>query len=74
MNVKIIISVNKYYNWNSNTCICENSQYLKSIADTTVKECNKIAIVMDTLTKERQILEQRKRKILRQQMSGVLFQ
>ena len=25
----------KYYSWNPSTCICQNSKYLKSIADTS---------------------------------------
>ena len=28
------------YSWNPNTSICENSKYLKSIADTFVIECD----------------------------------
>ena len=38
----------KDYSSNPSTCICENSKYLKSIADTSVTECNQIIIVMDT--------------------------
>ena len=30
-------------------CICENSKYIKSIADTSVTECDEIIIVMDTI-------------------------
>ena len=38
VNVKIIIHAKKYYSWNYSTCICENSKYLKNIADTSVVE------------------------------------
>ena len=38
----------KDYSWNPSTCICENSKYLKSIADTSVTECDDIIIVIDT--------------------------
>ena len=46
VNVKIIVHAKKDYSWNPNTCICENSKYLKSIIDTTVTECDEIIIVM----------------------------
>ena len=29
----------KDHGWNPNACICENSKYLKRIADTSVTEC-----------------------------------
>ena len=32
--------------WNRSTCICENSKYLTSIANTSATECNKIIFVM----------------------------
>ena len=32
-NVKIIVHPKKDFSWNPSTCICENSKYLKSIAD-----------------------------------------
>ena len=38
------------YNWNPNTCICENSSYLNSIADTSVSECDEVVIIMDNLS------------------------
>ena len=37
----------KNYSWNPSTCTCENSKYLKSVADTSVTECDEIVIVMD---------------------------
>ena len=40
----------KYYSWNPSTFICENSKYLKSIADTPVIECDEIIIVMDIVS------------------------
>ena len=36
----------KGYSWNSSTCICENSKYLKSAANTAVTKCDKIVIAM----------------------------
>ena len=38
------------YSWNPSTCICENSKYLKSIADTSVIECDEVITVMDTVS------------------------
>ena len=43
------------YSWNPSTCICENSKYLKSVAGTSVTKCDKIAVVMDSVSKRRQI-------------------
>ena len=40
----------KDYSWNSSTCICKNSKYLKSIADTSVIECNEIITIMDIIS------------------------
>ena len=40
----------KDYSLNPSTCICENSKYLKSIADTSVIEWDKIITVMDILS------------------------
>ena len=40
----------KHHSWNSVTCICENSKYLKRVADTSVTECDEIVIVMDNLS------------------------
>ena len=38
----------KNYGWNSSTCICENSRYLKSIVDDSVVVCNEIINVGDS--------------------------
>ena len=35
---------------NPSTCICENSKYLKSFADTSVTKCDEIVIVMNNLS------------------------
>ena len=35
----------KDYNWNPNTCICGNSEYLEIIADTWVFECDKLYLL-----------------------------
>ena len=34
------------YSGNPRTCICENSKYFKSVADTSVTECDEIVIFM----------------------------
>ena len=50
---KIYHKCKKNYSWNPSTCICENSKYLKSIADTSVIKCDEIITVMDVaLTKK----------------------
>ena len=36
----------KDYSWNPSTCLCENDKYLKSIADTSVIECDGIISVL----------------------------
>ena len=41
-----LLQVQKDYIWNPNICICENSKYLESIADTSVIRCDKIITVM----------------------------
>ena len=50
MNVKIMVSAKKDYIWNPNTYICENSKYLKSIANTSVITCDEIISVMDIVS------------------------
>ena len=40
----------KDYSWNRSTSFCENSEYLKSIDDTSVTECDEMIIVMDNVT------------------------
>ena len=50
MSVKIIASAKKDYSWNLSTYICENSKYLKSIADTLVIACDEIIPVMDIIS------------------------
>ena len=50
VNVKIIVSAKTVIVGILGTCICENSKYLKSIADTSVNECDKIVIVMDIVS------------------------
>ena len=39
----------KDYNWNPSTCICENSKYLKRVVDTSVTECDEVITVMDNV-------------------------
>ena len=59
----------KGYSWNPSICICENSKYLKSIADTSVTQCDKIVNVMDIVsTKKKQ------KRILQQQMLRLLLE
>ena len=36
--------------WNPSTCIYNNSNHLKSVADTSVTECNEIVIVKDIVS------------------------
>ena len=36
----------KDYSWNPSTCTCENSKYLKSIANTSAIACDNIIYVM----------------------------
>ena len=43
----------KDYSWNPSTCICEDSKYLKSIADTSVTECEEIIIVMNNVSRKK---------------------
>ena len=40
----------KDYNWNPSTCICENSKYLKRVTDTSVTECDEVITVMDNVS------------------------
>ena len=40
----------KDYSWNPSTCICKDSKYLKSIADTSVMTCDEIISVMHTVS------------------------
>ena len=45
VNVKIIIIIVL----DPSTCICENSKCLKSIADTSLTDCDKIILVIDNV-------------------------
>ena len=45
VNVKIVVSAKKIIV--ASTCICENSKYLKNVADTAVTECDEIVIVIN---------------------------
>ena len=53
VNAKIITKCEKNYCWYPNPCICKNSKYLKSVADTSVTECdfsiNVMSKYVDTL-------------------------
>ena len=42
------------YSWNPCTCICENSKYLKTIANNLVTECDEIVIVTDILSTKKE--------------------
>ena len=53
MNVKIIVYAKKDYSWNPSTCICENSKYLKSIADTSLIACDEIVSFVDIVSTKR---------------------
>ena len=41
----------KDYGWNPSTSICENSKYLKSIADTSVIVCDEIQLLVYFINK-----------------------
>ena len=43
----------KVYSWNPTTCMCDNSNYLKSIADSSVIACDEIISVMNTVSTKR---------------------
>ena len=47
---KLYLTCKNDFSWNPSTCLCENSKYLKSIAGTTVTECDEIIIVWDNLS------------------------
>ena len=47
---KYYYNCKKDYSCNPKTCICENSNYLKSIADTWVIACDKIISVMNIVS------------------------
>ena len=53
INLKYYGECKKDYWWNQSTCVCENSKYLKSCANTSVAECDEIVIVMDNLSTEK---------------------
>ena len=38
------------YSWNPSSCICENSGYLKNLADNSVLRCNEIVSVTDSVS------------------------
>ena len=40
----------KDYRWNPSTCIYENRKYLRSIAYTSVTECDEIIVIMDIVS------------------------
>ena len=40
----------KNYSWDPGRCICDNSKYLKSIADTSVIECDEIIFAMNIVS------------------------
>ena len=50
VNAKIFISVKKDYNWNSSSCIWENSNNLNNATDTSVTKCNKNVVVIHNLS------------------------
>ena len=56
VNVKVIVHAKKNYSWNLGTCVCENSQYLKSISDTLVTQCDDMISVIDLYQQKCQIL------------------
>ena len=47
---KNYVKCKKDYSCNPSTCICENSKYLKSIADTSMTQCDETINVMDNVS------------------------
>ena len=48
---KNIILAKTYYSWNHRTFICENGQYLKGVADTSVIVCDEIINSTDSASR-----------------------
>ena len=48
---KNIIPAKTYYSWNHRTFICENGQYLKGVADTSVIVCDEIINSTDSASR-----------------------
>ena len=46
------VSAKEDYSWNPSTCICENIMYLKSIAITSVTECESITVIDNVSTRK----------------------
>ena len=61
----------KDYSWNPSTCIYENSKYLKSIAVTSLMECDEIVTVMDIASPKNQIVQQGMLRVLLQEVFTV---
>ena len=47
-----MLSVKKNYSLNPSTCICENSKYLKCIADTLEIACDEVISIMDLVSRK----------------------
>ena len=47
-----MISAKKDYSSNRSACICENSKYLKSIADTSVIACDELISAIDIVSRK----------------------
>ena len=55
----------KDYSWNPGGCICKKSEYLKSIADTSMTECNEVITNMDNVsTKKTNIIGTKMENVL----------
>ena len=54
MKVIVIAYGKKDDSWKTSTCICKNSYCLKSIADTSVTECDAIIILMHNVSKDKE--------------------
>ena len=50
MSCKSYRTCKKDYSWNPSTFVCENSKYLKRIADASVIECDEIIFAMDIVS------------------------
>ena len=50
MNVKKNRNCKKNKSWNPSICICENSKYLKCVADTSLISCDEIVSVVNIVS------------------------
>ena len=59
MNVKKYQKCKKHHSWDPSTCICENSNYLKSIANTSMIECDETISAINIVSIKQQQQQQK---------------